>query len=556
MKRFKLLSIALLFMFLAGCNEQEWLKEVPLDFYSPENSYKTYNQFKSAVARLYESTNNIVMWSDFNGNSMYHYCSDIAYNSIDPTNNMSSYTDKLKPESGDPLYFWQGYYRIVFDANVIIGRIDNKETEISDAKIKNQLKAEAMFFRAFMYRNLGIHFGGVPLILEEISEPRRNFVRAPIEDIWKQCISDLDFATINLPEVTELKEDGRLTKAAAYQLLTEIYIITKNYDAAITAASKIISNTNYSLMTKRFGKDKDKTGDVYWDLFRRENQNRKSGNTESIWVAQYEYNKEGGGGGSLLTRNLVPLYWYLKGSDGQNMFIGPSSKYGGRGIGFMSATDYLLKDVWKIDTTDIRNSKNNIIRDIRVDNPKSKYYGQLIVASGAIKDYPDPWKRSWTAIFAKSAPLNDFPIETIIDPVTGATNTGANKTFRDHAYMRLAETFLLRAEAYLGKGDKTNAANDINTVRARANAKQITSSIVDIDFILDERARELNFEELRIYTLMRLNKLAERVKKYDPMYNGVMANNGVEAYHNLWPIPQSEIERNTEAVLAQNPGYK
>ena len=308
MKRFKLLSIALLFMFLAGCNEQEWLKEVPLDFYSPENSYKTYNQFNSAVARLYESTNNIVMWSDFNGNSMYHYCSDIAYNSIDPTNNMSSYTDKLKPESGDPLYFWQGYYRIVFDANVIIGRIDNKETEISDAKIKNQLKAEAMFFRAFMYRNLGIHFGGVPLILEEISEPRRNFVRAPIEDIWKQCISDLDFATINLPEVTELKEDGRLTKAAAYQLLTEIYIITKNYDAAITAASKIISNTNYSLMTKRFGKDKDKTGDVYWDLFRRENQNRKSGNTESIWVAQYEYNKEGGGGGSLLTRNLVPLY--------------------------------------------------------------------------------------------------------------------------------------------------------------------------------------------------------------------------------------------------------
>ena len=54
---------------------------------------------------------------------------------------------------------------------------------------------------------------------------------------------------------------------------------------------------------------------------------------------------------------------------------------------------------------------------------------------------------------------------------------------------------------------------------------------------------------------MRLGKLAERVKAYDPMHNGEIVSNAVEEYHNLWPIPQSEIERNTEATLVQNPGY-
>jgi len=438
---------------------------------------------------------------------------------------------------------------------VIIQRIDDENVKFKTETERNALKAEAMFFRAFSYRTLGIMYGGVPLVLEEITAPKRDFVRPSRDELWKQCISDLEFAAANLPNVTDLAEDGRLTKAAANHLLAELYIIVQDYDKAIAAASSIIDDPNYNLMNARFGTDKSNPGDVYWDLFRRGNQNRKGGNTESIWVSQYEYLVTGGGSGRQLARSLIPLYWQLRGTDGINLFIGPCSQYGGRGIGFMAPTDYLLNEIWENDSNDIRNSPYNIMRDIIANNPKSAYYGQKIVESGAIANFPNYFNRYWTAIIAKAAPINNFPAELIANAETGLTTNAANNTYRDDYYMRLAETYLLRAEAYLDKGDKTKAAADINKVRARAHAIPVNPANVDIDYILDERARELNFEELRILTLMRLGKLVDRVKKYDPMSNGKFASNGIGDYQNLWPIPQSEIERNTEAVFEQNPGY-
>ncbi len=72
---------------------------------------------------------------------------------------------------------------------------------------------------------------------------------------------------------------------------------------------------------------------------------------------------------------------------------------------------------------------------------------------------------------------------------------------------------------------------------------------------VDERARELFIEELRMMTLMRMDKLVERVRKYNPLHNGTYADHEIFDYQNLWPIPNSEIERNTEADLEQNPGY-
>jgi hypothetical protein len=122
--------------------------------------------------------------------------------------------------------------------------------------------------------------------------------------------------------------------------------------------------------------------------------------------------------------------------------------------------------------------------------------------------------------------------------------------------MRLAETYLLRAEAYLGKGDMASAAADINKVRARSNAKPVTANEVTLEYILDERARELHFEELRLLTLMRLGKLIERKRMYNPMSNFTYnTEENVMEYNNLWPIPISAIETNSEAVLEQNPGY-
>ena len=278
------------------------------------------------------------------------------------------------------------------------------------------------------------------------------------------------------------------------------------------------------------------------------NQNRGSGNTEAIYVSQYEYLVAGGEIEDNLPRFLVPLYWQLKGnSDGINLFVGPTKKYGGRGIGWWAASDYMLNQVWQDSGNDMRNSEYNIIRDIVADNPESAYYGQKIIESGSITEFSDPLKRWWSAIFAKSTPINNFPAEV--------TDNQANSSYRDRYVMRLAETYLLRAEAYYLDGNLDAAADDINEVRERSMATPISSSDVNMEFILDERARELFVEENRLMTLMRTGTLVERVRSYNPMHNGTLGANQIFDYQNLWPIPNSEIERNTEAKLDQNPGY-
>jgi hypothetical protein len=116
--------------------------------------------------------------------------------------------------------------------------------------------------------------------------------------------------------------------------------------------------------------------------------------------------------------------------------------------------------------------------------------------------------------------------------------------------MRLAETYLLRAEAYFRKGDRGNAKTDINTIRRRAHATEISEAQVSIDFILDERARELVIEEQRRRTLVRMGVLYDRVRRYNPSSAGT-----VKPFNLLWPIPQTVINSNTGAVIEQNEGY-
>jgi starch-binding outer membrane protein, SusD/RagB family len=558
-----ILSVLLITSFLFSCNEEEWLKEEVYDFYVPETSYTNQDQFNAAVARLYSSTNDYIMWWGGyydGGNYVYHYASDMAFATQWLHVGLSSYRDYLIPESAFAINYWSRYYRVIYDANVILHYIESDNVEFESEEARNSIKAEAMFFRAFMYRNLGIQFGGVPLILEPFFAPRRDLVRASRNEVYQQVISDLEFAATHLPHVTQLQQDGRLTQAAANHLLAELYIIVGDYEKAVTAASSVIDDPNYELMTNRFGTLRDRPGDVYNDLFVRDNQNRYSRgglNTESIWVAQYEYNLEGGGLGMNSAFTITPQYWSLVGkSDGVPLFIGPTEKYGGYGVGIIAPTQYFF-NLWT-DNGDIRNSEYNIIYDIVADNPASAYYGQKIVENDAydIPNWDESGKRTWSAIIAKMTPINNFPRETIENPSLGIVNTLATNSFTDHYYMRLAETYLLRAEAYLGLGNQELAAADINVVRARANATPVEPGNVDIDYILDERCRELHFEELRMLTLMRLGKLAERVRKYDPKHNGELYTFQVEEYHNVFPIPQSEIERNTEAVLEQNPGYR
>lgn len=553
-KIFKWLIVVSIF---SSCSEDKWLEEIPKDFYSPENSFTKPADFEAAVVKLYAdhrarfvANENSDAWM-----KIQSYWADNLY-TIYPTNQAPH--NLILPEEVHVLAFWTWSYRLIYDANVILNRIDNPAITFANAEQKNRLKAEAHLFRAYGYRMLYILYGGVPITTEETNKPKRDYVRATKAETLQQIINDLNFASINLPHVTKVTQDGRLTKAVAFHYLAEAYIMQKEWDKAITAASEVINDPSYALMKQRFGTKKDNPGDVFSDLFIRDNQNRngKGGlNTEGLWVSQYEYNKPGGGTVFNFTRTFTPQYWVLVGKDGKDLFFGHSSQNGGRSFGWAASNDYVNYTIWQNDPTDMRNSSFNIVRDMVADNPASAYFGKKIVESGAIKT-PGPYNEFWRPIWAKYVPFNNFPAEAISNvPYPGATNTLAAGSFTDAYVIRLAETYLLRAEAYIGKSNGQLAADDINVIRLRANAPIVDAAKVDLNYLLDERLRELNYEEQRLLTLMRTNTLIQRAGLYNPYYNGKYASYTMPARVINWPIPQSEIERNTESELKQNDGY-
>ena len=160
----------------------------------------------------------------------------------------------------------------------------------------------------------------------------------------------------------------------------------------------------------------------------------------------------------------------------------------------------------------------------------------------------------------------------------------------DWYMIRIAETYLLRAEAYLALGNKQKAADDINVLRDRAGAKKCSASDVNIDYILDERIRELFGEEQRWITLSRLscnpkatyvtecyptqdamtsNTLYERTRKYGlgyenddrgrETYTDALGNTrhrpNIKPFNYVLPIPGQIIKSNKDRKIDQNPGY-
>ncbi|MQY79568.1 MAG: RagB/SusD family nutrient uptake outer membrane protein, partial [Bacteroidetes bacterium] len=123
------------------------------------------------------------------------------------------------------------------------------------------------------------------------------------------------------------------------------------------------------------------------------------------------------------------------------------------------------------------------------------------------------------------------------------------RQYGDQPYLRLAETYLLLAEAQMKLSKNAEAAEWINKIRRRANATEITAADVTLDFILDERSRELLTEEHRRYTLARTGTLISRTRLHNPLASGI------QDFHVLWPIPQIIIDANTGKKIEQNLGY-
>ena len=469
----------------------------------------------------------------------------------------------LNSENGGVNKLWTSLYSMINSANIIIN------TEGVDPAAK----AEAEFFRAYSYNMLVTLWGDVPLLTESKAEPRTDFIRNAVSEIDAVIASDLNDAMTNLPEVDKTKTQNRINKDCARILAGEAFNRMGKYAEAEAAVTATINSGNYKLITERYGKYLADAGDYYSDMFRWHNQRRSEGNTEGIWVFQMEYERDVTGGtinAPQQRRNWVAAFHKL------TDFMVNADSIGGRGNGRLRLSNYVKYGVFE--KGDIRNSNHNIRRilytnkadvnkEISVKEINGFMYRVDDGTDGAKKVTVKTGDRCYWTVNDTLAVMYPHPTKWGgYDP----TDDFGWSLVKDWPLMRLADAYLLRAEARINQGNTTGAAEDINVLRDRAfkeyraesgnaEAGKVTAAQMNIDFLLDERIRELVGEENRRYTLCRTGKLAERVKmmmdKWAEGTESKMITGFDASKHTLLPIPLSEIQLNKDAELKQNPGY-
>ncbi|MEJ7777965.1 MAG: RagB/SusD family nutrient uptake outer membrane protein [Daejeonella sp.] len=432
---------------------------------------------------------------------------------------------------------WEWLYQTINAANTIIGRAEKSDVNLS-ADQKNLTLAEARAIRAWSYRHLTYMWGDVPLTLTESSGSniKTDWVRAPVAEVRAVMEADWLFAEQYLPVTSTL--NGKMLKGVVQHYLAELYLAQGKNAQARDMALKVTTNTNYRLVTARYGVDATKPGTAFTDMFLDGNSNRAQGNTEALWVLQAELNVIGGEPNNVMRRYWVNRYYSFtfKGTDGvsKSPFI-VSAENGGRGIGRYGPTKWAL-GIYP--SGDERGSDFAWRFSFAINNPKGIPAGKQL---GDIL----PLNRT-----ANEKTLNPNWPNTRKWDYASPVDPNVDRAYNDQIYIRSAETYLLLAEAYLKLNDLGSAATAINALRTRANAPVITNAQVTLDFILDERSRELFSEEERRYTLLRTGKLLERVRAYNVLAKATIADRDL-----LFPIPQSVIDANLTLKMPQNPGY-
>jgi len=591
---YKLLSLSAIIgigtMVLEGC-KKDWLTPKPLSFFSPENTLTDVVGFNAALNGCARNLKN-EWYGDGAPIITETIFSEVAVEGTDDKTGPAQNLDvSIKPDAqlnnGDFNkigWYWEQEWIGIRLANTIISRLP-AATAIPDAT-KNIIQGKAYFYRAYDYYRLTNQFGDVPCPLKELTSVKTNYASVKREVILKRMKEDLEFSVQYVPLVAD---KGDVNKGACYHLLAKIDLALGLFDDAIAAATSVINSGTYKLMTGRFGIDANIVSkNVTWDLHRPANKAAAS-NTETLFLVTDAFGNAGRFVGGIQSMRQAAPGISIAGIRTPNGGTGMSPlanieidnmQLFGRGIGRCRSTSYHYNEIWD-DVNDLRHDSTSgnwmYMENLRYSNPALKgvdpYYGQrlrLYSATGTL--LCSDTLRQWY-------PWPHYKI--YIPDVENTPMRGGNT---DWYVMRLAETYLIRAEAYVWKGDLASAATDVNAVRTRAKCAPYTAVNMSIGTILDERARELYYEEGRKTELTRIaylfaktgqtyngksytlanfstsNFMVDRIleknifykKNFVTIHQDVMR---ISQYHVLWPIPQSAISGNSDGRINQNIGY-
>lgn len=505
--------------------------------------------------------------------------SDLMTKSLnsDEINNISDLNVNVMPTLSAYTDCWRNLYSSINNINFGLKVIQEK-----DDPSLNTIKGELSFLRAWFYLLVVETWGkGAHFTIEPTTTVLTDGNQTSIDAFYTLILNDLKEAIGTLPESSA--ERGRITIPAAKSLKARVLLALAGYDNETIIKSGIQSKQSLYLQVKELSDEvinnySYKLLDDYKAIFDTYNQ----GNEEVIWAVQFtgleKFNTSGlSTGGHGLHR-----YWvgnYNKSARTQEIIprMYGHSIYYGREYRHIMMTRYFLtlfnqkedaradgtiQTVWHALWDETEQTENAFGLPVKNGRPTdtvlfkplydvdeitaAQYAKRGIAIDGLNHIYnqdgtPINAARSWYHTMTKH-----------LDPSRKVPKDEASH--KEVIILRLGDMYLMAAESALMLGDRTSAARYIDQLRERArltpSALAVDASKIDLDYILDERARELGGELLRWFDLKRTHKLVERVNAHNP------DSKGITDVFELRPIPQSELDKVTNREqFIQNPGY-
>lgn len=452
---------------------------------------------------------------------MMDYCTDLFLQRAGSANALAR-LDNQTPSTAQFLTYWKGKYQVIGKANEVIAAA--KEMGLEDGDIAHAygeaclMRAKAYFLLYQRYERL--YLNTEPTTIENAFG--RTFTAAAKEDIFAQIKADLEEASKYLDWAKYNGEDGRLTKAVAKHIRAQIAMWEDDWSTAVKECESIIEESGHTMAARTI------------EVFEGANLN----NPEVLWALQFS-NQPGGGGsvsggvvaGHYVSLNVTPNYKTLTG-------VVNSVDNGGYGWGRVYPNSYLLGLYDK--------EKDHRYQELF----QHKWYyndPENLPAGKRIGDEVTDFTKSQYISACHPSCLKYY------DRWTNTDDPNRKSSFKDLVIYRLAETYLMCAEAYfhLEGGSSTKALEYYNKTWERAGNEHFAGPLT-LDIILEECARELHFEGVRYGQLKRLGLLEERVKLHagdsksdDPN----LASDYIQPRKNFrserdwrWPIPQAELD--------------